>query len=426
MRPAGLRLVDAHDTTWQPAAGEDGPQPHPAPRAGALLTLAQWHAVRETWPAALPPGLLLDNDDDVAALRDDLPRLALIALRFPVWTDGRAYSQARLLRSRLGWRGELRATGEVLVDMLPLLWRTGFDTVVLRHDQDPDDARRALAAWTGGEPGTGPDAGFPGRYQADAQPASRSGAQHPAPPQPAPGSAFALYARKRPGHAARVGAAVALLREAAQSHPGAVVQASSLGAEDMVLTDLIVRHRLPIAVAMIDTGRLHAETLALHARAQAHFGITIEVHRPAQPAVIAFVTRHGPQPMFQSVALRQACCALRKQQPLQALLDGRSAWVTGLRRGQSDQRAAVEPRQHDATGREKFSPLADWHWEDVWQHLLTHRVPYHPLHDAFMPSIGCAPCTRAITTGEDFRAGRWWWEQDGAKECGLHPSATSA
>lgn len=215
-----------------------------------------------------------------------------------------------------------------------------------------------------------------------------------------------------------------MLRDAAMAHPGAVVHASSLGAEDMVITDLIVSQGLPIPVAMIDTGQLHPETLALLARAQAHWGITIEVHRPAASAVIDFVSRHGPDAMFQSVALRKSCCALRKLQPLQQLLAGRSAWVTGLRREQSDARADVALRQTDEAGREKFSPLADWLHADVWHRIRERQLPYHPLHDAFMPSIGCAPCTRAITPGEDFRAGRWWWEQDGAKECGLHAHAT--
>lgn len=421
MTAAGLRLVDAQADPWHGAAGEDGPQPHPAPGPGRLLTLAQWHAVRETWPAALSTGLLLDNDADVAALAADLPRLALIALRFPKWTDGRAYSQARLLRTRLAWRGELRATGEVLVDMLPLLWRTGFDAAVLRPDQRADDACRVMAAAGAGAPADEAPATaasrFPGHYQVAARGADLG--PQPVPPV-APGSAFALYARERRGHGERLAATVALLRAAAQDHPGTVVQASSLGAEDMVLTDLIARHRLPIAVAMIDTGRLHPETLALHARAQAHWGLRIEVHRPPQAQVIDFVQRHGPRPMFESIALRQACCALRKLQPLQALLEGRTAWVTGLRREQSAQRAEVAPRQRDAQGREKFSPLADWHWDDVWHHIRSQGLPYHPLHDAFMPSIGCAPCTRAITPGEDFRAGRWWWEQEAAKECGLH------
>jgi len=150
-----MKFIDPQHDRWQLAAGEDGPQPHPQPAAYRLLTPAQWHAVRADWPAALPVGLLLPNDADVEPLAAELPRLALVALQFPKWTDGRAYTQARLLRSRLRYAGEVRATGEVLVDMLPLLQRTGFDAVQLRNDQSLDSAQRALRF-------------FAGHYQGDA------------------------------------------------------------------------------------------------------------------------------------------------------------------------------------------------------------------------------------------------------------------
>ncbi len=144
-----MKFIDAHRDTWHAATGEDGPMPTPDPCAHRLLTLAQWHAVREHWPQALPAGVQLPNDVDVESLAADLPRLGLIALQFPKWVDGRAYSQARLLRSRLRYTGELRATGEVLVDMLPLLERTGFDAVQLRADQDVEAARTALQFFAG-------------------------------------------------------------------------------------------------------------------------------------------------------------------------------------------------------------------------------------------------------------------------------------
>jgi uncharacterized protein (DUF934 family) len=143
-----MKFIDPHQDRWHLAAGEDGPLPHPSPADQLLLTLEQWHAVRSHWSAQATAGkrlgLQLDNDADVEALKPDLPRLALIALAFPKWTDGRAYTQARLLRARLGFQGEIRATGEVLVDMLPLLQRTGFDAVQLRADQRLDSAQRAL------------------------------------------------------------------------------------------------------------------------------------------------------------------------------------------------------------------------------------------------------------------------------------------
>ena len=148
----------------------------------------------------------------------------------------------------------------------------------------------------------------------------------------------------------------------------------------------------------------------------------------AQADVVHFVHRHGPLAMRQSIELRRACCALRKLEPMQRLLAGHRAWVTGLRREQSEHRADVPFREIDADGREKFYPLADWTEHDVWHDVRTHDVPYNPLHDASYPSIGSQPCTRAVATGEDARAGRWWWEQGTARECGLHgrPRAVSA
>jgi phosphoadenosine phosphosulfate reductase len=237
--------------------------------------------------------------------------------------------------------------------------------------------------------------------------------------------ATVLHARASAGFDERVANARRLLARAAEAHPDAVVQASSLGAEDQVITDLIARERLPIAVATLDTGKLHAETLALVDAIRGRYGIFVERYRPVDAAVIAFVGRHGEEPMRKSVELRKACCALRKVEPLGRMLAGRRAWITGLRREQSVDRAAVEFESIDAEGRAKLSPLADWTWGDVWHYLRLHDVPYNALHDRFFPSIGCAPCTRAVALGEDFRAGRWWWEQEGAKECGLHVAPAS-
>ena len=242
------------------------------------------------------------------------------------------------------------------------------------------------------------------------------------------GSAIALYAREATGFDARTASALALLQLAAAGHPGRVVQATSLGAEDMVLTDLIARHRLPIAIGTLDTGLLHPETLALIGRVEVRYGLDLEVYRPVEESVVRFVTRNGARAMFDSVELRKGCCAMRKLAPLARMLQGRSAWVTGMRREQSASRAAVVFSELDDAGRVKVNPLADWSWADVWHYIATNDVPYNPLHDQFHPSIGCAPCTRAIALGEEFRAGRWWWENDDARECGLHskPHSTEA
>jgi phosphoadenosine phosphosulfate reductase len=233
-------------------------------------------------------------------------------------------------------------------------------------------------------------------------------------------SAIELHARPSADFDAKVARALDLLRDVAERFPGRVVLANSLGAEDMVITDLIARHQLPIALGTLDTGALHAETLALLPRIHEHYGIEVEVYRPVQEAVIEFVGRHGERAMYESVQLRKNCCGIRKLEPLSRMLASRDAWITGMRREQSDNRGAVPFEDQDDKGRVKLNPLADWTWGDVWHYIKQHEVPYNALHDQFFPSIGCAPCTRAISLGEPFRAGRWWWEDESAKECGLH------
>lgn len=213
-----------------------------------------------------------------------------------------------------------------------------------------------------------------------------------------------------------------LLRRAATEF-APLKQASSLGAEDVVITHLINALELDIPVFVLETGALHQETLDLLERTQASSRAPVEVYRPASEAVIQFVEREGKDAMYRSIALRKACCGIRKLEPLARALAGQKAWITGLRREQSSARADV-PMVDDSdvpvNGRLKINPLAEWTWGDVWHYIAAHGVDYNPLHDQFYPSIGCAPCTRAISLGEDFRAGRWWWEDEAAKECGLH------
>jgi len=233
-------------------------------------------------------------------------------------------------------------------------------------------------------------------------------------------SAIDLYARKTAGFDERLAHAVEVLRSAAAEHLGRIVQATSLGAEDMVITDLIARHELPIALGTLETGMLHEQTVALIDRIQDRYGRPVEVYKPIAESVVHFVRTNGEKAMYESIDLRKACCGIRKLEPLSRMLAGRSAWVTGLRREQSNNRGVVGYSETDDHGRAKINPLADWTWNDVWHYIATNDVPYNPLHDEFMPSIGCAPCTRAIAVGEDFRAGRWWWEDEKAKECGLH------
>jgi phosphoadenosine phosphosulfate reductase len=217
--------------------------------------------------------------------------------------------------------------------------------------------------------------------------------------------------------------ALALLHRIGIQYPSAAL-ASSFGAEDMVLTDLIARNRLPIAIFTLDTGRLPGETYALIDRVREHYGVPIEVYYPDTRAIEAYVRDNGVNAFYRGVELRQGCCAIRKTEPLARALARRDAWITGQRRAQSVTRSAVEIEETDpAHAIRKFNPLADWSEDEVWTYVRDNAVPYNPLHDRGYPSIGCAPCTRAILPGEDIRAGRWWWESADHKECGLHRRA---
>jgi phosphoadenosine phosphosulfate reductase len=216
-----------------------------------------------------------------------------------------------------------------------------------------------------------------------------------------------------------------LLRRIADDFSPAVF-ASSLGAEDMVLTDLIVRGKLGIEIFSLDTGRLPLETYDLIAEVKRHYGVKLKLYFPHFERVEAFNQDNGINAFYDSVELRKACCFIRKVEPLRRALDGKKAWITGLRAEQSPTREGLSIQSFDQdNGLEKFNPLADWSEKEVWAYIKLNQVPYNALHDKFYPSIGCAPCTRAVTPGENPRSGRWWWENADTKECGLHVKATS-
>ncbi|HJD44629.1 MAG TPA: phosphoadenylyl-sulfate reductase [Candidatus Paenalcaligenes intestinipullorum] len=212
------------------------------------------------------------------------------------------------------------------------------------------------------------------------------------------------------------------LQAIARAHPDAVF-ANSLAAEDMVIQHALARLALPIQSFTLNTGRLHEETLALIPRIQERYNVHVHVLEPDPKTVAAHVDAHGAYAFYDSLELRKACCHLRKVAPLTQFLQGRSAWVTGQRREQSQTRAELHAVENDTSfGLRKFNPLCDWLHDDVWQVIRHFQIPYNPLHDQGYPSIGCDPCTRAIRPGEDLRAGRWWWEQRDSIECGLHQS----
>ena len=224
-------------------------------------------------------------------------------------------------------------------------------------------------------------------------------------------------------NAARSESALALLREAAGMQPATF--SSSFGAEDMVLLDLIQRHQLPITTFTLDTGRLPEETYQLMQAVETRYGRVVEVLFPDAQRVQQLVATQGINGFYDSVEKRKACCGVRKVEPLARALKGKAAWVTGMRAAQSVTRADLPARAPDAQYQLiKFNPLHDWSETDVWDYLREHNVPTNALHARGYASIGCAPCTRAITVGEDIRAGRWWWENADTKECGLHARKT--
>jgi len=203
-----------------------------------------------------------------------------------------------------------------------------------------------------------------------------------------------------------------------------VSQASSLGAEDVVVSHLINSLQLDIGIFVLETGMLHPQTLDLLNQFKASSRAPVEIFSPQDDAVVHFVAREGRDAMYRSIELRKACCHIRKMEPLARALTGKKAWITGLRREQSGARADVPLIDTSDPARAKINPVANWSWGDVWHFIAINNIAYNPLHDQSFPSIGCAPCTRAISQGEDFRAGRWWWEDEAAKECGLHVNKT--
>jgi phosphoadenosine phosphosulfate reductase len=196
------------------------------------------------------------------------------------------------------------------------------------------------------------------------------------------------------------------------AHYSPVTLANSLSAEDMVLTDAIARADLPIDVFVLNTGRLHGDTLDLVGKVRSHYGLPVKVYAPDPNAVAQYVRVHGRDAFYGDFELRQCCCEFRKVEPLRRALAGRRAWITGRRREHSPSRGSLAAREFDAVHRlERFNPLAEWTESMVWAYITSNEVPYNRLYDQGYRSIGCAPCTRPILPSEDLRAGRWWWEQ---------------
>lgn len=213
-----------------------------------------------------------------------------------------------------------------------------------------------------------------------------------------------------------------VLRFFLSEYKGRIAFASSLGAEDQVLTHMIRDIDPETKIFTLDTGRMFQETYDLIDRTNSRYKMKMEVYFPDYKKVEKMVNEKGMNLFYESVENRKLCCHIRKIEPLHRALKGMDIWITGLRREQSvtrnnNQLLELDENNH---GRLKLNPLIDWTEDEVWKFISKHKIPYNPLHDQGFPSIGCLPCTRAVQPGEDVRAGRWWWEMPEHKECGLH------
>lgn len=350
---------------------------------GLYVGLAQWIESREVGDA-----LLLQPTDDVRRLAGRIDDAPLVAIDFHRIGDGRGYTLAFLLRQRLRYAGRLRAIGAVTADQIYQLAGVGFDSFSLRADQHAEPALAALNT-------------FSHAYQ---------GAL-------VAGSADVRAAAEFDAKLRRL---ERRLVEIARRHARPAL-ASSLSAEDMVITDVVARLGLKVDVFTLDTGRLHEETLALIGAIRRRYGLAVEVVRPVGAAVAAYEAEHGRNGFYDGVAQRKLCCNIRKVEPLNRALAGRDAWITGQRREQSPTRAALAEKEFDAErSMAKYNPLADWTWADVLAYAKRFDIPMNALYARGFVSIGCEPCTKAIRPGQDPREGRWWWEGKDQKECGLH------
>ena len=217
------------------------------------------------------------------------------------------------------------------------------------------------------------------------------------------------------------------LQKLSEYFSGQVVFSTSFGLEDQVITHLISTNELPVKIFTLDTGRLFEETYSTWNKTIEKYDISISTYYPDVIQIQEFITARGPDSFYNSIENRKQCCGIRKVEPLQRALNGNLVWITGIRAEQSNNRLEMPILEWDDVHQIiKFHPLLNWTWGQVKQFVSKNDIPHNPLHDKGFVSIGCAPCTRAIKPGEDFRAGRWWWEDNSKKECGLHQSEVVA
>ena len=320
-----------------------------------------------------------------------------IAIRFPAFGDGRGISLAVLLRERHGFTGEIRAVGHLIPDLAQFLLRSGFDTAEI---DDPEHATIWKASVS--------------RIKHNYQRGYRN-------LLPLRRDASRTEAESLDARLTRVKSLTDRIREMRRRIEGRIVFSTSLQLEDQAILHAIAESGAEIDVFTLDTGRLFPEVLETVELSEIRYGVRIRLVAPEAREVEELVARDGVYGFGHSIDNRKACCEIRKVRPLNRELEGAQGWISGLRREHSDARAEVPLAAWDeARGLIKANPVADWSTHDLTAYVAANNVPVNPLHARGFVSIGCAPCTRAVQPGEHPRAGRWWWENEEKKECGLH------
>lgn len=351
----------------------------------------------ELRPQTSEPSVVLEPTADAAALAAAASAGRVVAIRFPNFGDGRGHSLAVLLRERHGFAGEVRAIGYLIPDLAPFLLRSGFDTAEVTDANDIETWKGALS-------------GIRHLYQ----PGIRN-------PQPMRRDASKLAAEHLNARLEGISGLPDRVAELRRSVEGRIAFSTSLGLDDQAILHAIAESGADIDVFTLDTGRLFPEVLETVELSEIRYGLRIRFVMPEAAEVEKLVARDGVFGFRQSVENRKACCEVRKVRPLNRELHGARGWITGMRREHSEDRAEVPLATWDE-GRAllKVSPIADWSTKELTAYIADNAIPVNPLHARGFVSIGCQPCTRAVQPGEHPRAGRWWWEQEEKKECGLH------
>jgi phosphoadenosine phosphosulfate reductase len=356
----------------------------------------------------LATGMLVSDPAEVATVLEpaaDTDALAAaasgnagpVAINFPVFNDGRGISLARLLRERHGFTGEIRAVGHLIPDLAQFLLRSGFDTAEIA---DPEQAR----VWKSSVE----------RIKHNYQPAFRN-------LLPLRWNASRKETTDLDQRLAKIKTLTDRIREVGRRIEGRIVFSTNLGLEDQAILHAIAESGVDIDIFTLDTGRLFPEVLETVELSELRYGLRIRLVAPEASEVEALVTRDGVFGFRDSVENRKSCCDIRKVRPLNRELKGAQAWISGLRREHSEERAHVPlAAWDDVRALVKINPVAEWSTQDLTAYIAANNIPVNPLHARGFVSIGCAPCTRAVQPGESPRAGRWWWENEEKKECGLH------